>query len=91
MTLWPMLAAVLVVAAPVPAQERTRVDLFDKESSRRGYAIIDHAAGRIDTYDKDSRRTGYGVVQADGRVDRYAPDGRRLGTTTPIPRDGGRR
>ena len=59
------------------AQDRTRVDLYDKESNRRGYVTVDEKTGRLDTYDKESRRTGYGVVQSDGRVDPYRPDGSR--------------
>lgn len=69
----------LLLAAPALAQDRTRVDLFDKNSRREGYAVIDERRGTIDTYDTESRRTGYGVIRPDGRVDFYRPDGKRAG------------
>lgn len=77
-----MLAALLLLATPALAQDRTRVDLFDKEGRREGYVIVDEKTGRIDTYDKSSKRTGYGVVQPDGRVDLYRKDGSRAGSAT---------
>jgi len=78
-----LVLAVLGFAAPALAQETTRVDLFDRDSNRRGYATIDEKTGRIDTFDKDSKRTGYGVIQPDGRVDRYRLDGSRAGSASP--------
>lgn len=72
----------LLLATPALAQDRTRVDLFDKNSERRGYAIVDEKTGRIDTYDKNSNRTGWGKVALDGKVDLYRPDGSRAGSAT---------
>jgi hypothetical protein len=61
------------------AQEQ-RVDLFDKNSNRTGYAIVNPKTGRVDTYDKYSNRTGYGRLSTDGRtVDFYDQEGNRLG------------
>ena len=71
------LVSLLVSATMAVAQERTRVDLYREDSSRKGHAIIDEKTGRIDTYDKESKRTGYGVVRPDGRMDVYRPDGSR--------------
>ena len=68
------------------AQQRTRVDVYRDDSSRKGYAIIDEKTGRIDTYDKESRRTGYGVVRPDGRIDFYRPDGSTAGSGTKTKR-----
>ncbi len=70
----------LLAATPAVAQDRARVDLYDAESRRQGYVIVDRERGRIDTFDKYSNRTGYGVVQPDGRVDRYRLDGTRAGS-----------
>jgi hypothetical protein len=75
-----MVLLALALAAPAFAQDKARVDLYDKHSNRRGYAIVDEKTGRVDTYDKESNRTGYGVVRPDGRVDRYRPDGERAGS-----------
>lgn len=74
---------VFVAATPALSQDRTRVDLYDAQSQRQGYAIVDEKTGRVDTYDKDSKRTGYGVIQPDGRMDRYRLDGLRDGSTMP--------
>ena len=60
------LVSLLVSATMAVAQERTRVDLYREDSSRKGHAIIDEKTGRIDTYDKESKRTGYGVVRRMG-------------------------
>lgn len=73
-------ALLLLLATPALAQDRTRVDLYDVKSARKGYATIDEKTGRIDTYDASSRRTGYGVIQPDGRVDLYRLDGSRAGS-----------
>lgn len=72
-----VMVALLSLAAPAAAQDKTRVELFDRDSNRRGHATIDEKTGRIDIFDKSSRRTGYGVIQPDGRVDRYRLDGSR--------------
>ena len=69
-------AAALLIPAHAPAQDKTRVDLYDAKSRRQGYAVVDQKTGRVDTYDKDSCRTGYGIVQP-GRVEVSKPDGTR--------------
>ena len=79
-------AVVLFLATPALAQDRTRVDLYDAQSRREGYAILDRESGRVDTYDKDSKRTGYGKVAPDGRVDRYRLDGSREGSAVTKPK-----
>lgn len=77
--MWLALAlALLLLAAPTLAQ--TRVELYNADSSRKGYAIVDEKSGRVDFYDNGSRRTGWGVIRPDGRVDTFTVDGRRLGT-----------
>lgn len=63
------------------AGEPTRVDLFDAQGRRTGYAVVDRDTGRVDFYDTTSRRTGYGRVDGAGRVERFGLDGRRQGET----------
>jgi hypothetical protein len=74
--------ALLAVAGPAFAQDKSRIDLYEADGRRAGSAIIDERTGRIDTFDRDSRRTGYGVIRPDGRVDRYRTDGSRDGRAT---------
>lgn len=59
------------------AGEPARVDLFDAQGRRTGYAVVDRDTGRVDFYDTTSRRTGYGRVDGAGRVERFGLDGRR--------------
>lgn len=76
--------AVLLLATPAHAQDRTRVDLFDAQSRRTGYAIIDRESRRVDYFDAQSRRTGYGKVDDTGRAERFDTQGRRVpGTVVP--------
>jgi hypothetical protein len=78
-----MRALILVglVLSVAIADAAERVDLYDKNSKRTGYATVDKKSGRIDLYDKDSRRTGYGRIdQRSGRIDLYDPQSRRTGT-----------
>ena len=63
------------------AGEQTRVDLYDPQGRRIGYAVVDQQTGRVDYYDAQSRRTGYGRVDATGRAERFGLDGRRQGET----------
>jgi len=63
------------------AGEQTRVDLFDAQGRRTGYAVVDQGTGRVDFYDAMSRRTGYGRVDRDGKVERFGVDGKRQGET----------
>jgi hypothetical protein len=59
------------------AGEPTRVDLFDTQGRRTGYAVVDRDTGRVDFYDTRSRRTGYGRVDDAGKVERFGLDGKR--------------
>ena len=63
------------------AGEQTRVDLFDAQGRRTGYAVVDQGTGRVDFYDTMSRRTGYGRVDGVGKVERFGLDGKRQGET----------
>jgi len=57
-----------------------RVDLFDLNSNRQGYAVIS-AHGRIDTYDQLSNHIGTGRLSPDGRtIELFDLHGRRIGT-----------
>ncbi|OGK88021.1 MAG: hypothetical protein A2X52_08720 [Candidatus Rokubacteria bacterium GWC2_70_16] len=65
-------------AVPTPAEaEPRRIDLYDRQSDRVGYVIVDERTGRLDLYDRLSNRTGYGQIAPGGRVDLYGLDGRR--------------
>ena len=77
---------VLVVATSVLAQDRTRVDLYDKENRHQGAVIVDEKNGRIDTYTPSGKHSGYGVIRQDGRVDLYNVDGKRKGSAASKPR-----
>ena len=72
------------------AGERARVDLFDAQGRRTGYAVVDRETGRVDFYDAMSRRTGYGRVGSSGNVERFGLDGtRQEETALPIvPKEG---
>lgn len=70
-------------AHQVGAQERQRVDLYDKGSRRTGHAIINEEAGRVDFYDSKSRRTGYGKVEEGGRLELFDLKSRRVGEGVP--------
>jgi len=74
------------------AGERTRVDLFDAQGRRAGYAVVDRDTGRVDFYDTMSRRTGYGRVDQAGKVETFGLDGKRRGQTiVPLPPNADRR
>lgn len=59
----------LTVLPSADAEER--VDFFDREGRRTGYAIVDTTTGRVDFYDVSSRRTGWGQLERSGRVERF--------------------
>jgi len=59
------------------ASEPTRVDLFNAQGRRTGYAVVDRETGRVDFYDPMSRHTGWGQVDATGRTERFGLDGKR--------------
>ena len=66
--------------AQSPPSQQQRVDTFDKNSNRTGYATIDPKTSRIDFYDKDSNRTGSGQI---------SPPPAASGTATPAPQPSG--
>ncbi len=67
-----------LTAGPTPGEaEPRRIDLYDRESNRVGYVVVDDRAGRLDLYDRFSNRRGYGRIAPDGRVDLYGLDGGR--------------
>lgn len=83
----------LALAALLPgaALAGERVDLFDAQGRRTGYAVVDEKSGRVDFYDAMSRRTGYGRVDETGKVERFRLDGTRdTETAGPLPRGKGR-
>ena len=95
---WVVVVLTLVVGiilGPVLARagEATRIDLFDAQGRRTGYAVVDRDTGRVDFYDAMSRRTGYGRVDRSGKVERFGLDGRRQGETAipVLPNDARRR
>jgi hypothetical protein len=75
-----LLGGQLVIAAD-------RIDLFDTNSNRTGYIIVDPKTKRFDTYDTKSHRTGWGTItQESGDVRVYDKDGNRIGSgTLPAP------
>jgi hypothetical protein len=75
-----LLGGQLVIAAD-------RIDLFDTNSNRTGYIIVDPKTKRFDTYDTKSHRTGWGTItQESGAVQVYDKDGNRIGSgTLPAP------
>jgi hypothetical protein len=78
---------VFIILSVVTAADR--LDVFDQEGRRAGYATIDQGAGRLDLFDRDSRRTDYGVQRrvpsGCGSRDLFQPDGSRLGGIQPGP------
>ena len=72
----PALAQSSITIDPIPQQ---RVDLFDSNSNRTGYAIIDQKAGRVETFNQQSQRTGYGVIN-NGRIDFFDNRSNRVGS-----------
>src|SRR5713101_1646446 len=60
-----------------------RIDLFDTNSNRTGYIIVDPKTKRFDTYDTKSKRTGWGTITKEaGDVQVYDKDGNRIGSGT---------
>ena len=71
-----LLGGQLVIAAD-------RIDLFDTNSKRTGYIIIDPKTKRFDTYDTKSHRTGWGTITREsGDIQVYDKDGNRIGSGT---------
>jgi hypothetical protein len=73
------------VIAPTDASGQStsrRVDLFDRNSKRQGYAVI-KPDGRVELYDRFSNRTGYGRISRDGtRIDLFDRNWQRTGHGT---------
>ncbi len=58
-----------------------RIDLYDANSRRTGYIIVDPKTQRLDTYDTRSHRTAWGTIaRQSGDVDAFDRDGNRIGT-----------
>ncbi len=71
-----LLGGQLVIAAD-------RIDLFDTNSNRTGYIIVDPKTKRFDTYDTKSKRTGWGTITKEsGDIQVYDKDGNRIGSGT---------
>jgi hypothetical protein len=64
--------ALLGTLAPPALAQQQRIDLYDKQSRREGYVIINERQGRVDFYDARSRRLGYGTISGP-RDTRFAP------------------
>ncbi len=76
------LAVVLTIGLTSPALATKRLDLYDPEGRRVGYALLHHRDGRVDYYDVRDRRIGWGHVNALSeryRVDLFAADGLATG------------
>ena len=79
---------ILLGLCAIPALAADRVDLFDQQGRRSGYAIVDRKAGRVDYYDAQSRHTGWGKVDPAGRSEKFDLQGRRQeGTVLPLERN----
>ena len=76
-----LLIGIILGVVLAHAGEPTRVDLFDAQGRRTGYAVVDRDTGRVDFYDAMSRRTGFGRVDGVGKVERFGLDGKRQGET----------
>jgi sugar lactone lactonase YvrE len=72
---------ILTGLCALPAFAADRVDLFDQQGRRTGYAIVDRESGRVDYYDAQSRHTGWGKVDPAGRAERFDLHGRRQEST----------
>jgi hypothetical protein len=73
--------ALFIALAVVTAADR--LELFDQEGRRAGYATIDQGASRLDLFDRHSNRLGHGIQRPDGSWDLFRPDGSRLGVLQP--------
>lgn len=58
-----------------------RIDLYDTNSKRTGYIVVDPKTNRFDTYDVRSQRTKWGTIAREsGDVDAFDTEGNRIGT-----------
>ncbi|MFQ5930489.1 MAG: hypothetical protein ACE5MK_12405 [Acidobacteriota bacterium] len=76
-----VLLAFVVSLTPAPALAADRVEFFDLDGRRTGYAVVDHETGRVDFYDVNSRRTGWGRVMSSGKAEVFDLQGTRQGET----------
>lgn len=67
----------MLVLSSSPAIAGERVDLFDTQGRRTGYAIVDRESGRVDFYDVNSKRLGWGQIRPSGRIENFDLNGRR--------------
>ena len=75
-----LLGGQLVIAAD-------RIHLFDTDSNRTGYIIVDPKSGRFDTYDTKSNHTGWGTIHREsGTVEAFDKEGNRVGSGILPPR-----
>lgn len=68
----------LLILAVAMSANRSRVDFYDLQGRRTGYALVDRESGRVDFYDAQSRRTGWGRVTPRCTVELFDLKGRRL-------------
>ena len=54
--------ALIVVVLVLGSVAAERIDFFDKNSKRTGYATIDRKTGRVDIFNTQSKRTGFGTI-----------------------------
>jgi hypothetical protein len=58
-----------------------RIDLYDSNSKRTGYILVDPKTRQLDTYDTRSQRTRWGTIaRQSGDVQAFDKDGNRIGT-----------
>lgn len=58
-----------------------RIELYDANSKRTGYIVVDPKTSRFDTYDTRSQRTMWGTIAREsGDVDAFDKNGNRIGT-----------
>ena len=58
-----------------------RIDLYDTNSNRTGYIIVDPKTRRLETYDTKSNRTRWGTIAREsGDVQAFDKDGNWVGT-----------
>lgn len=69
--------ASLLALSGSPAIAGERIDLFDAQGRRTGYAIVDRESARVDFHDVNSRRTGWGRLDSMERIEEFALSGQR--------------
>lgn len=76
-----IVAGILLAQASIDSapSQPMRIDLFDRNSNRSGYIVVDPKTGHIDRFDTKSNRIGTGTVNVSpgatpGSVDVRAQD-----------------